>query len=80
MQDTTPQAPSIKDLMPPRYIAELKLRTGCKQRQTIWDVVKEQVTGSKYWPAIEQLAKETNPEGFARWQEAQSSLSEVAAS
>ena len=78
MHDTLTQTPSIKDLMPPRYVHELQQRTGCKQRQTIWEVVKQQVTGSKYWAAVIQLAKETNPEGFAQWQAAHSQ--EVAAS
>jgi hypothetical protein len=45
-------------------------RTGCKQRATISDVVLLEQTTSKYWPATAQLARETNPAGFAQWEAA----------
>jgi hypothetical protein len=60
--------PSIRELMPQGFLRTLLLRTGCKQRATISDVVLLEQTTSKYWPAIETLAKETKPEGFAQWE------------
>jgi hypothetical protein len=61
----------MRDLMPDGYLSILIGRTKCMQRSTISGVVLAEQTTSKYWPAIEQLAKETNPEGFARWESAQ---------
>jgi hypothetical protein len=63
---TTP--PSIRELMPSGFLRMLSVRTGCKQRATISDVVLLEQTTSKYWAAVETLAKETNPEGFALWE------------
>ena len=67
-QQTT--GPSIRDLMPAGFLRTLLGRTKCKQRATISDVVLLEATASKYWPAVEALAKETNPEGFAQWEAA----------
>lgn len=78
MHPSPDNVPSLRDLMPSGFTRELMRRTRCKQRQTISDVVLGEQTGSKYWPAVEQLARETNPEGFAQWQAAQAQ--EVAAS
>jgi hypothetical protein len=61
-------APSIREMMPSGFLRTLLNRTGCKQRATISDVVLLEATTSKYWPAVEALAKETNPEGFAQWE------------
>lgn len=63
-------APSIRELMPPGFLRTLLDRTGCKQRATISDVVLLEQASSKYWPAVEKLARETNPEGFAAWEAA----------
>ena len=63
-------APSIRELMPSGFLRTLLLRTGCKQRATISDVVLLEQTTSKYWPAIEALAKETDAPGFAQWEAA----------
>ena len=48
--------------------------TGCKQRATMSDVVLLEQTTSKYWLAVEQLAQETNPDGFAQWQAAKAAV------
>lgn len=66
--NTQTTAPSIRDLMPNGFLRTLLARTGCKQRATISDVVLVEATTSKYWPAVEKLARETNPEGFAQWE------------
>jgi len=69
--ETQNKAPSIRDLMPEGFTRTLQARTGCKQKSTVADVVMSESTRSKYWPAVLQLAEETNPDGFARWQAAQ---------
>lgn len=63
----------IRDLMPDGFLFTLIERTGCKQKQTISDVVRFETNGSRYWPAVLQLAEETDPDGFARWKDAQPS-------
>ena len=69
-ENPQPAGPSIRDLMPQGFLRILLASTGCKQRATISDVVLLESTASKYWPAVEALAKETNPEGFAQWEAA----------
>jgi hypothetical protein len=66
--NTQTTAPSIRELMPSGFLRTLLDRTGCKQRATISDVVLLEATTSKYWPAVEALAKENNPSGFAQWE------------
>jgi hypothetical protein len=66
-----PPAVRIRDLMPDGFLFTLIERTGCKQKQTISDVVRFEASGSRYWAAVLQLAEETDPEGFARWKAAQ---------
>lgn len=78
MHSETAQLPRIRACMPDGYLATLAQRTGCTQKQTISDVVRYESKNSKYWPAVEQLAKETDPAGFAAWQAA--NAPEVAAS
>ncbi|QNH60716.1 hypothetical protein [Hymenobacter sediminicola] len=68
--DTT-AAPSIRSMMPEGFLKMLAESTGCRQRATLSGIVTYETTSSKYWPAIEALAQETDPEGFARWQAAQ---------
>jgi hypothetical protein len=60
----------IRSLMPDGFIRTILEATGCKQRSTISDVVLLEQTSSKYWPAVEAVAKANNPEGFAQWQAA----------
>ncbi|MCC3156469.1 hypothetical protein LJ737_04425 [Hymenobacter sp. 15J16-1T3B] len=66
-----PAAPRIRQLMPDGFLRTIAERTGCTQRATLSGVVNYEQTSSKYWPAVEQLARETNPDGFAEWQAAQ---------
>lgn len=61
---------SIRTLMPAGFLRILLDRTGCKQRATISDVVLLEQTTSKYWPSVEALARETDPEGYTRWEAA----------
>jgi hypothetical protein len=68
--NTQTPALSIREMMPTGFLRTLLNRTGCKQRATISDVVLLEATASKYWPAVETLARETNPEGFAQWEAA----------
>lgn len=70
MPENPASAPAIRTLMPEGFIRTLALRTGCKQRATISTVVSLEATNSKYWPAVEALAREHNPEGFAQWEAA----------
>lgn len=70
MPENEPKNPTMRQLMPEGYLRALLARTECRQRATISDVVVLEQTTSKYWPAVEQLARETNPEGFAQWQAA----------
>ncbi|GAA3940755.1 hypothetical protein [Hymenobacter algoricola] len=69
--DTQTAAPSIRSLMPEGFLKKLADLTGCRQRATLSGVVTYEATASKYWPAVEALARETNPAGFAQWQAAQ---------
>ncbi|MGI4822279.1 MAG: hypothetical protein ACRYFV_13800 [Janthinobacterium lividum] len=68
--NTQTTALSIRQMMPTGFLRLLLDRTGCKQRATISDVVLLEATTSKYWPAVEALARETNPEAFAQWESA----------
>ena len=70
MLENSASTPAIRTLMPEGFIRTLALRTGCKQRATISNVVSLEATSSKYWPAVEALAKETNADGFAQWEAA----------
>ena len=58
---------SIRDLMPTNYTVELARRTGCKNISNLSQIVRLEHTASKYWPAVEQLARETNPTGYEAW-------------
>ncbi|WP_400190717.1 hypothetical protein [Hymenobacter sp. B81] len=55
-------------MMPDGFIKRLSQLTGCKYPGTLSSVVNLENTTSKYWPAVETLARETNPAGFAQWQ------------
>lgn len=58
---------SIRDLMPSNYTVELARRTGCKNISNLSQIVRLEHTASKYWLAVEQLARETDPAGYATW-------------
>jgi len=68
METTTP---TMRDLMPNGFIKELAKRTGCKSASQLSGVISLENAGSRLWPAITALARETNPTGFALWQAAQ---------
>jgi hypothetical protein len=63
-------APTIRELMPAGFTTLLCKRTGSKNIPNMSMVVSLENTASKYWPAILELAKQTNPEGFAKWEAA----------
>jgi hypothetical protein len=66
--DTKKNVPQhIRELMPPGYTRILMNRTNCHQKQTVSDAVLAENPRSKYWPAILQLAEETNSTGYAQW-------------
>jgi hypothetical protein len=58
---------SIRDLMPANYTVELARRTGCKNISNLSQIVRLEHTASKYWSAVEELARETNPTGYTAW-------------
>lgn len=62
--------PTIRDLMPEGYLAQLVERTGCKNYSNLAKIVRYEHTTSKFWPAVASLAEDTNPQGFATWTEA----------
>jgi hypothetical protein len=62
--------PKIRDLMPQGYLAQLVDRTGCASYSNLAQLVRNQHSTSKYWPAVLALAEVTNPQGYAAWVEA----------
>ncbi len=44
----------MRQRMPKNYLRTLRERTGA-DRSTLWTVVTEERTGSRYWPAVKQL-------------------------
>lgn len=66
-------SPCIRDLMPDNYTVTLAAQTGCKNVSNLSQIVRLEHTKSKYWPAVEALAKATNPHGFLLWKAAQHS-------
>lgn len=58
--DTTP----IRELMPDKYLPKIAEMTGVG-RSTISNVVRDETITSKIWPAVEQLAKETDSKAYA---------------
>ena len=63
-------APKMRDLMPAGFLGTLADRTNCTSVPDLSQIVLRERLSSKYWPAVEQLARETNPAGFAQWQAA----------
>ncbi|MBG8556188.1 hypothetical protein [Hymenobacter guriensis] len=76
MNQTTP-ALTIRQLMPPGFLAELAKRTGLRNPSNLAQLVRMEQTTSRHWPAVLGLAKETNPEGFAQWESAQKDLAQA---
>lgn len=63
-------APKIRELMPPGFLTTLSELTGSKNLSNLSQVVRLEHTASKFWPSIEQLARDNNPTGFAQWEAA----------
>lgn len=57
--------------MPEGYLARLSDLTGVRTIPNLSQIVRYEQQSSKHWPAVETLARETNPEGFAAWKAAQ---------
>jgi hypothetical protein len=64
------QKPKIRKLMPSGFVAVLAERTGLTDPAAISKLVNLQQHTSKHWPAVLQLAQETDPVGFAAWEAA----------
>jgi hypothetical protein len=75
---TPATSPSILACMPKGYLSALSRMTGLKTITNLSQIVRLEQTSSKHWPAVEQLAQQTSPELFAKWQAA--NAPEVAAS
>lgn len=58
-EQTTP----IRDLMPEGYLPKIAELTGVS-RSNISNVVRDERTTSKIWPAVEKLAKDTNAAAY----------------
>jgi hypothetical protein len=71
--DTQADTPTLRELMPYGYSIAIAKATGGKNISTIVNVVSMENPNSKYWPAAVALAKKTNPEGYAKWEEARNS-------
>jgi hypothetical protein len=61
-------SPKMRELMPSGFLGILADRTGCTSVPDLSQIVLRERKTSKYWPQVEKLAQETNPEGFAQWQ------------
>jgi hypothetical protein len=62
-----PPLPGIRKLMPEGFLGTLADRTGCTAMPDLSQIVLRERSRSKYWPAVLQLAQETNPQGYAAW-------------
>lgn len=62
--------PTMRELMPDGFLPLLCKRTGTANLSNMSQVVSLENTRSKAWPAVLQLAKETNPAGLAKWESA----------
>lgn len=70
MPENMLKPPTMRELMPAGFTRILIQRTGITDTAAISKLVNNEQTTSKHWPAVEQLAQETNPKGFAQWQAA----------
>ncbi len=68
--ETTTETPTLRKLMPYGYSIAIAKATGGKNISTIVNVVSMENPNSKYWAAAVALAKENDPEGFAKWEAA----------
>jgi len=60
-------SPKIRELMPEGYLAQLVALTGSKNYSNLAQIVRNEHTTSKHWPAVLALAEATNPTRFAAW-------------
>lgn len=65
MDSTTP--PKIRELMPDGYLSQLVSSTGSKNYSNLAQIVRNEHTTSKHWPAVLALAKQTDPTRYAAW-------------
>lgn len=65
------KVPTIRELMPDGFLRLLLLRTKTHQAGYLSNIVLTEAVNSKHWHAVETLAKENNPEGYARWKASQ---------
>lgn len=65
--------PTIRELMPAGFLPLLCKRTGRKNISNMSQVVNYENTASSVWPEVVKLAKETDPEGYAKWEHAHNS-------
>lgn len=63
-------SPTIRELMPAGFLPLLCKRTKSGNLSNMSQVVSLENANSRFWPAVLQLARETNPAGFARWEAA----------
>lgn len=59
--------PTISDLMPEGYLAQLVASTGCKNYSNLAKIVRYEHHTSKFWPAVLALAEATDPQAYAAW-------------
>jgi len=57
----------IRELMPEGYLAKLMDLTGTKNYSNLAQIVRNEHTTSKHWPAVLALAEETAPARYALW-------------
>ena len=62
--------PTMRALMPAGFLPLLCKRTKSANLSNMSQVVNLENTRSAFWPAVVQLAQETNPAGYARWEAA----------
>lgn len=65
MESTTPQ--KIRELMPEGYLGQLVDATGSKNYSNLAQIVRNEHSTSKHWPAVLALAEATHPARFAAW-------------
>jgi hypothetical protein len=66
----TQNPPTMLEVLGKGWMKPLALSGGPKDSAALSRLVNYEQTTSKYWPAVEALAKNINPEGFAKWEAA----------
>lgn len=65
MDSNVPQ--KIRELMPDGYLPLLVASTGSKNYSNLAQIVRNEHTTSKHWPAVLALAEQTDPVRYALW-------------